>query len=79
MLGNRSFPLRLSPSETLRDVLYGKSAQLPFLPVVAVVVDEGVLLHRCPLEACVCMAVHGPVPPLTPQQSHNQHPLTSEP
>lgn len=47
---------------------------LNFLPVVlllAVVnIYQGGQLHCCPLETCVCMAVHGPIPvtPLKQQQ-----------
>lgn len=38
------------------------------LGLAVVNIYEGGQLHRCPLEACVCMAVHGPIP-VTPLNS----------
>lgn len=48
------------------------------LGLAVVNIYKGGQLHCCPLEACVCMAVHGPIP-ATPLYSRSVHALTPVP
>lgn len=43
-------------------MLFGPELAARCLGLAVVSIYKGGQLHCCPLEACVCMAVHGPVP-----------------
>lgn len=55
-----------------------KRAACLCLVLPKIYINECGQLHCCPLEACICMAVHGLVP-VTPVSNSSSHPLTPVP